>query len=416
MRECAIYVRAVTGLARLLVGAALLTAGSESVYAQSPQFDPSGLDAEKYGAAQGFPIGGPYTYAKPPFVIGSYSHFDSIFPARGVPHPTTVWNFQRAAAEPEIRYQWDGKTQSLDDYLAHIHVTGLLIGKGDTIFVERYRYGRTDRDRFASASMVKTLNAMLLGIALQDGRIQSIDDKAQRYVPTLGSSPYGVSTLRNLLHMASGVASNDRPLLTGLYTLSKNDDAAVLASFRGHAAPAGSVFNYACGDSQTLGMVVRSAVGKPLATYMSEKIWQPIGAEQDASWTIVGSGQEFACFGFNAILRDWGRIGRLLAHDGNWNGRQLIPKQWLIDATTVPKGIAQPPTTVKNVLGYGYQVWIIPGDRRMFALVGAEGQFILVDPASKLFMVQTAVGVDPAGIQGAETISLWRALVQSLGQ
>lgn len=408
-----VFFRTKTKIARILASGVVLTALSGAAEAQSPQYEPSGPNAAKYGEAQGFPIGGPYTYAKTPYVIGSYSHFDAIFPARGVPHPATVWNFRRAPEEPAIRYQWDGKTQSLDDYLTHIDVTGLLIVKDDTILVERYRYGRTDRDRFASASMVKTLTAMLLGIAMQEGRIQSLDDKAMRYVPALGSSPYGVTSLRDLLHMASGVASNDRPLLSGLYGLGKNDDAAVLASFRGHETPAGSAFHYACGDSQTLGMVVRSAIGKSLAAYMSEKIWQPIGAEQDASWTIVRSGQELACYGFNAILRDWGRVGRLLAYDGNWNGRQLIPRQWLIDATTVPKGVPQP-TGFKNTLGYGYQVWIIPGDRRMFALMGAEGQFILVDPASKLVMVQTAVGVDPGGLQGAETISLWRALVQGL--
>ena len=151
-------------------------------------------------------------------------------------------------------------------------------------------------------------------------------------------------------------------------------------------------------------------VGRPVADYMQEKIWAPIGAEADATWLIDRSGQEATYCCINAVLRDYARLGLLLAHDGNWRGRQLIPAAWIEDATRVHPGQPQPGTG-----GYGYQVWILAGERRMFALRGVRGQAIYVDPASRLVMVHTAVqrqARDP-GIREAN--ALWRSLVRELG-
>jgi CubicO group peptidase (beta-lactamase class C family) len=163
--------------------------------------------------------------------------------------------------------------------------------------------------------------------------------------------------------------------------------------------------------------VLHELVGETLATYLSEKIWQPIGTEEDGSWSVDTSGEELTCFGLNATLRDWGRVARLLASDGYWNGKQIIPKRWLLDATTIQASDVQlEPGIASERFGYGYQIWILPGTRRMFALIGADGQFILVDPASKLYLVQTAVITSPADPQTAETMVLWQSIVQRLGR
>jgi CubicO group peptidase (beta-lactamase class C family) len=150
---------------------------------------------------------------------------------------------------------------------------------------------------------------------------------------------------------------------------------------------------------------------------LSEKIWEPIGTEEDGSWSVDAAGEELTCFGLNATLRDWGRLARLLASDGNWNGKQLIPRRWLLDATTINESDAElEPGAASARFGYGYQIWILPGVRRMFALIGAEGQFLLADPSSKLYMVQTAVVTSPADPKTGETIALWQSLVQKLGR
>jgi CubicO group peptidase (beta-lactamase class C family) len=181
--------------------------------------------------------------------------------------------------------------------------------------------------------------------------------------------------------------------------------------------PAGMRFSYASVETQVLGLVLRGAVGRPVAAYLEEKIWQPMGAEADATWVTDDTGQEATYCCVNAVLRDWARVGLLLANDGRAQGRQLIPAEWLRAATTVRDD--QPylrPGTATKFLGYGYQTWILPGPRRMFVLLGVRGQSIYVDPASRLVMVHTAVRRQPAGDPGnIEAGALWRGLVTQLG-
>ena len=161
---------------------------------------------------------------------------------------------------------------------------------------------------------------------------------------------------------------------------------------------------------------MREAIRRPIADYLREKIWQPIRAEADASWA-VDRRQEVTYCCFNAVLRDYARLARLLAHDGMWEGRQLIPRQWILDATTVRPGDTYlSPGVATPFDGYGYQVWIQSGSRRIFVLKGIHGQFIFVDPGSKLIMVHTAVRQKPNDPANAETRALWDAVVQQLGK
>ncbi|HYR71362.1 MAG TPA: serine hydrolase, partial [Candidatus Acidoferrum sp.] len=188
------------------------------------------------------------------------------------------------------------------------------------------------------------------------------------------------------------------------------------------AATAGTKFSYASVEAQVLGLVLRAATNRPPAEYLESRIWQLIGAEADATWLVDNSGQEATYCCLNAGLRDYARLGLLLAHDGNWRGRQVIPAAWVVEATTTRAD--QPhlwPGVATPFFGYGYQTWIVPtwilpGDRRMFMFWGVRGQRIYVDPQSKLVMVNTAVhkrAVDLAALR--ETDALWTALVSQLG-
>ncbi len=154
-----------------------------------------------------------------------------------------------------------------------------------------------------------------------------------------------------------------------------------------------------------------------MAEYLEHKIWQPIGAEADATWLVDNSGQEATFAGLNAVLRDYARLGLLLAHDGHWRGRQVIPARWIMDATTVRAD--QPhlrPGTATPVFGYGYQTWILPSERRMFMLWGIRGQRIFVDPGNKLVMVNTAVHKQPVDLPPLlESGALWVGLVRQFG-
>src|SRR5260370_38610680 len=139
-------------------------------------------------------------------------------------------------------------------------------------------------------------------------------------------------------------------------------------------------------------MVLRHAVGKSASDYLREKVWEPIGAEADATWLVDAEGFEVAHGFFNAVLRDYARLARLLAHDGAWEGKQIIPAQWMMDATTVHAADAYlaPGRTSPASTGYGYLLWLLPATRLRFPLIGILGRDILVHPASKLVFVQTA--------------------------
>jgi len=390
-----------------------------------PRFGSGGLDAEDYGASLGYPKGERATFLRAQSLVGSHSHLDELFEGRVIGKAATPSRLLRAASEPAIPWEFKGEALTLDAYLARNPTTGLLIARGDTILVERYQYDRHDRHRFTSWSMAKTVTSMLIGIALAEGRIRSVDDLAAAYVPELGGTQYGRTSLRHLLQMSSGVrfveeySGDDDVMKLARATFAKRGEGGVAAvlPFNERLVPAGTRFYYASIETEVLGLVLRNAVGRPVAAYLEEKIWQPMGAEADATWLVDRSGQEATFCCINAVLRDYARLGLLLAHEGNWRGRQLIPAAWIRDATTVRAD--QPhlrPGIAASFFGYGYQTWIFPGERRMFALLGVRGQSIFVDPQSRLVMVHTAVRKQEAAGPGPrESTALWAAAVRGLG-
>ncbi len=404
-----------------------LGAGSAAAAPAEPVFSETGPDAEIYGATLGYPPGVPLTLNQPDHLVGAYSRFDELFPAHVIKAAASPWRFRRAEQEPEVAYSYGGgyggSRHTLAEFLARNPVTGLLIAKDDTILFEHYQYARNDRDRLLSQSMAKTITAMLIGIAVGEGAIASIDDLVATYVPKLAGTEYGGTSLRHLLHMASGVGfeesysgSDDISRLSrDLFGRPGKDPVSAVAQFNQRAAPAGTQFHYASIETEILGLVLAAATKRSLSDYLGEKIWQPISAEADASWAIDGTGQEIAYCCFNAVLRDYARLGRLLAHDGAWEGSQLIPRDWLLAATSVEAPYLAPGAGGRR-LGYGYQVWLLPREQRQFALLGIRGQAIFVDPTSKLVMVQTAVRRQPVDPGNAESFALWSSVVEQLGK
>ena len=156
-----------------------------------PGFFAHGPDAERYGAAEGYPIADPTRKRQPgvpnhaKYRIGAYSHYDEIFPTRRVRRSVSPWIFNRSAAD--IGYSHEGKRSSIAEYLPRKPATGLIIVKDDQIICENYQYARSDRDRFRSQSTAKTITAMLIGIAVSKSRINSVDDTADTYVVWRGS-------------------------------------------------------------------------------------------------------------------------------------------------------------------------------------------------------------------------------------
>jgi CubicO group peptidase (beta-lactamase class C family) len=185
--------------------------------------------------------------------------------------------------------------------------------------------------------------------------------------------------------------------------------------FDNREAPPDTRFHYASIETEVLGLVLAGAVQMTPAAYLETRIWQKMGAEADASWVVDATGHEGTYCCFSAVLRDWARLGLVLAHDGAWNGQQIIPRQWLLDATTIAPGEGfRRPGIATPYYGYGYQVWIFPGPRHQFALLGIHGQKIFVDPAAQLVLVHTSAQVNPTAPGPVELIALWNALVKKL--
>jgi CubicO group peptidase (beta-lactamase class C family) len=184
-----------------------------------------------------------------------------------------------------------------------------------------------------------------------------------------------------------------------------------IAQFNRRIAPPGTKFFYASTQADAIGVVLHYAIKQWAADYLQKKLWEPIGAEADAAWVVDAQGFEVAHGFFNAVLRDYAQLGRLLAHDGMWEGVQIIPARYMIDATTTrPADAYLAPGKAMPTFGYGYFFWLQPGARQQFALVGANGQRICVDPVSKLIPAQTAVD------NTEEVWRLWSNLVEQFGQ
>ena len=174
--------------------------------------------------------------------------------------------------------------------------------------------------------------------------------------------------------------------------------------FNDRIAPPGERWSYASSETYVLALVLRAAIGRSLADYFAEKIWTPIGAEADATWLTDAAGNELGYMGFNAVLRDYARLGIMMAQQGRFKDRQIIPLSWWRDMTRAHFS----PHQTGRWYGYGYQTWIFPANDGSFALLGVRGQSIFVDPANRLVLVQTAVRPLPRDPGAADTTALWR--------
>lgn len=381
--------------------------------------NPGGPDLERYTNNAGeYPRATAANWRSPAYSVDGFSRLDEILETRQVRRGDVATPWRRATSEPAVQYLIPpvrgGGRADLDGYLARNPTTGLLVAVDDVIHVERYQYARGEMHRFVSFSMAKTICALLVGLAVKDGAIASIEDTAETYAPALKGSEYGRTPIRHLLTMSSGVrfredydGSDDAAKLSRALLFGPGGAGAV-RQFNTRDAEAGQRWYYASAETQVLGLVLTGALKRPVAEYLSERIWRPIGAEADASWVIDRTGQETTHGNFSAALRDYARLGRMLANGGKAGERQVIPADWLREMTRMHFNSNQ----TGRWFGYGFQTWIFPENDGSFAFLGVRGQTLFVDPARKLVMVHTAVRPDYRDAGGAEATALWRALRQ----
>lgn len=394
---------------------------------------------EALGRAQGYPPAPRIAQAyEERYKVGSFSAMDSLAPHCRMPAAARPLELPRAEGETDFRYRYQGRTLGLEDYMARQRATAVLVVKDGRIVAERYNYARQPDMRMISHSMGKTVVALGIVKALEEGLIRSLEDRAEAYVPALAGSLYGGTRLVNLLRMASGAKyvedytpGDDRARVNA--AMRRFGTVAGVRVITERAEPEGAGFNYGGAQTAVLGLVLHAATGRGLCDYIGEKVWQAMGAAAAATWlTNPVDGEEYAQGTIGATVHDYARLGWLLANDGavaTGNSaapvRQVISREHVLDMTDAGR---QPeafrPGRMQNkgstYYGYGYQVWLLPGTQRRFALLGIHGQIIMVDPGLKLVVVHTAVGKDASGDAsgdhlGAERDALLRGIVARYG-
>lgn len=278
----------------------------------------------------------------------------------------------------------------LDQYLQTQGTAGLVIIQDGKVRLERYGQEFDSRGRWTSFSVAKSFTSTLVGAALQDGSIRSLEDKVSEYIPDLRGSAYDDVTIRQLLTMSSGVRWNedyeDPQADVAKFNNAKPDSGvdATVSYMRKlpRAHPPGEVWHYNTGETNLIGVLVSSATGKPLAQYLQEKIWHPAGMEAQATWLQGKTGHEIAGCCLQAATRDFARFGLFVLANGRANGVQVVPADWFDQATRKQKEIGEPGR------GYGFQWWTY--DDGAVAAQGIFGQGIFIDPSRRLVIASNS--------------------------
>lgn len=329
---------------------------------------------------------------------------DKVFESRAVPRSGPVWPLTTGTPLTMPAHSTGSMVMGYDGWADRTFTNALLVMKEGKVVFEDYRNKSDAATHFISFSMAKTITALLVGIALHEGKIHSLDDKAGDYVPELKAGGYGDATIRQILQMRSGVAYEERydfgvnpSLAATIHTkaIVRNEmrfaDPAVTI---GKKTAPGSTFNYATLDTAVLGWILERATGEKLEAFTTSRLWGPLGAEAGAFWMADGppdTGRALNGMGYNAVLRDFARLGQMMLDGGKVgdgaNGKQVIPAGWVGQMT---KMIPFPvdPARKAEFKGYGFQTWQVDNEPGAYSAVGLAGQFIYVHPATRTVIVK----------------------------
>ena len=309
------------------------------------------------------------TQAKVPYI---YTYGDSL----NVPS-SFAYNDQKLGTQQFLKDSW---------------TTGLIVIQNDEIALEDYYLGNSAVTQNISWSMAKSFISALIGIAVNEGHIKSIEQSVDAYATSLGGSGYEGVSIKNVLQMSSGVAFNEDygDFYSDInrwgrdFSLGNSQDA-FAATLKNDIEP-GTVNHYVSINTHVLGMVLTQATGRSITDYMQEKLYNPMGMEHDGLWIIDGQGMEMALGGLNLTLRDFAKLGSLYLHDGTFNGQQIVPASWVADSRTMD----QPHLLPGNDFGYGYQWWMVGGDSGEFMAMGVYGQYIYINPETNTVIVKNS--------------------------
>jgi CubicO group peptidase (beta-lactamase class C family) len=322
-----------------------------------------------------------------------FRRMDDVFTTRTVARSGAVWTLPRADRALDFPYSWQGQTRRAEEFLERTYTNALLVVKDGRIVSEIYRNGSDERSRFIGWSMTKSITSVLLGCALEERRIDSLDTPIARYLPELAGGGYDGASIRQVMQMRSGVDYEERYDFENPGTAASNHIAALVRNTARFADAArtierihapGERFQYKTLDTAVLGWLVERVTEGSVAAYTAQCLWEPLGAESDGYYILDGPpgiGREFSGAGFNATLRDFGRFGQMMLDGGVANGRRVVSADWIREST-------QPSHAEDSRRGgYGLQWWTMGGSDA-YSAIGLQGQYVYVDPATRTVVVK----------------------------
>ncbi|MCM2505485.1 beta-lactamase family protein [Aureimonas altamirensis] len=354
--------------------------------------------------------------------VRTFRNIDRLFPTRIVAAGGPVRDFARSQRSLDgLVIPSGGKNYDLYDYMSMNRVAGLMVLKnGETVF-EDYELGNDAQTRWMSMSIAKSITSTLVGAAIRDGKIERIDDRVDTYLPALRGTVYDGVTIRQILLMSSGVKWNER------YTDPASDRRRMLdlqigqkphtiLQFMGsldRLGEPGTVWTYSTGETHILGELVAAATGKPLAEYLSEKIWSRAGMEQDATWWLEApDGLEVGGSGLSATLRDYARFGQFILEDGTIGGERILPEGWVRQA-------GAPHEIGGRMVDYGYMWWPVSQNDGFeqdgaFAAIGIFGQYVYINPRRQVVIAMWGAQSKPEGSWPVDEYDFLEAVARHL--
>ena len=323
----------------------------------------------------------------------AFREMDQLFTTRSVARSGPVWELPRTDHAIDFSYSWQGSSYSAEDYLERTYTNALLVIKNGRIVTEIYRNNSTPQSRFIGWSMTKSITSVLIGCAMEDGYIDSLDTAISHYLPELIGGGYEDVSIRHVMQMRSGVDYEERydfanPGIAAsnhISSLVKNNSRFTdVAKTLTRLNQPGEVFQYKTIDTAVLGWLIERRTGMSTAAYTERCLWEPLGAEADGFYIMdgpPGTGREFSGAGFNATLRDYARVGQMVLNGGVANGQRIVSEDW-IKLSTQPSGGED-----QRRGGYGYQWWTM-GNSEAFSAIGLQGQYIYIDPDTETVIVK----------------------------
>lgn len=331
--------------------------------------------------------------------VESFRNMDAIFPSRVIRRTGDVYHIPEGEkVDLPTTYTYEGKVQDAAKFLADTDTTGFLVIKDGKIVHEQYWRGNDKDTRWISWSVGKSFISALVGIAVAEGKIASIDDQLTKYAPEFSGTGYDGVTIKQALQMTSGLgwsedySDRDSDISRFGRALAFGGSMVEFAKTLKRAHEPGSYNHYNSLDAQVLGQVILHATGKTPSAYMEEKLWSKIGAERDAYWVLDDKGVELAAGGVNVTLRDYAKFGLLYLHEGEFNGEQIVPRDWVKASHTPDAANLQPGKreNSSNLMGYGYLWWVPENVDGPYSAIGIYNQFVYVDPARNLVIAKTS--------------------------